>query len=208
MASRRRLPLAIALLSLVACRRDDVASVDPCAGGACMPAPDCELGACSSEAPTLVSQHSPIAGTEVESGASCPYVDGALPPRDQLLDDRHIPEFRQARTRRTNMDSGRSSPQDIELHEQLMGVQGRIFECLDIAACYDGGMDPFTSGELDFQFELEPTGRVSAVSVVPSAGLSDPVVKACARRSLFEHRFPSYDGARMLVSYRIELGEG
>ncbi|MFO0636438.1 MAG: AgmX/PglI C-terminal domain-containing protein [Nannocystaceae bacterium] len=208
MVPRRRFPLAIALCSLLACRRDDTAAVDPCAGGACAPAPDCELGSCMGDAPTLVSQHSPIAGTEIEAGATCPYVDGVLPPRESVLDDKHIPEFKQGRSRRTNMDSGEATPQDIQLHEQLMGVQGRIFECLDLAACYDQSMDPFTAGELDFKFELEPNGRVSAVTVVPSPELADPLVKACARRSLFEHRFPSYSGARMTVSYRIEIGEG
>lgn len=197
----------LGLLGVAACEKD-VASVDPCSNGACAPVADCELGDCVDGLPTLASSHSPIAGTEVEEGATCPYLDGALPAKDTLLDTKDIPEFKKGRSRRTNMDTGEGTPQNIDLHAQLMPVQGRIFECIDIAACYSSSMDPFVSGDLEFQFELESDGRISAVSVLPSSTLSDPLVSACARRSLFEYKLPEYDGARMTVSYRVEIGEG
>ncbi len=209
MVSRIARPLAITVLAVVgaACQREP-SSADPCSNGACDPAPDCELGGCIESLPTLASSHSPIAGTEVETGAACPYVDGVLPERDALLDTRDIPEFKRGRARRTNMDTGESKPQNIDLHAHLMPVQGLIFECIDIAACYSSGMDPYVSGDLEFQFELEADGRISAVSVSPSPTLADPLVTACARRSLFEFKLPGYDGARMTVSYRVEIGEG
>jgi hypothetical protein len=184
MVSRIAFPLAITILS-VACNRDS-APLDPCSGGACMPAPSCELGACADALPTLARQHSPLAGAEVEAGATCPYFDGALPAKETLLDTTDIPEFRKARSRRTNMDDGDNHPQGIDLHAELMPVQGRIFECLDIAACYAGDMDPYVSGDIAFKFELEPDGKISAVSIDPSSTLRDPVVSACARRSLYE----------------------
>ncbi|MBC8072133.1 MAG: hypothetical protein IAG13_27680 [Deltaproteobacteria bacterium] len=210
MTSRVVRPLAIAVLGLVACRRDAATdSPDPCRDGSCAPAADCTLGDCMTDGvPALVSKHSPQAGTEVEDGASCPFVDGELPPRAEIADDSNIPEFKRGRSRRQNNDTGSGKPQDIELHEQLMGMQGRIFECIDLAACYSSDIDPFVAGEIEFQFELEPTGKVSAVSVKPSPSLSDPIVRACARRSLYEHTFSDWDGARMVVSYRVEVGEG
>lgn len=202
-------PLAIAVLGLVACRRDAPSeSPDPCRDGSCAPAPDCTLGDCMTQAPSLVSQHSQADGTEVEDGASCPYVDGALPPKNEIADDSNIPEFKRGRTRRSNNDAGSARPQDVELHEELMSMQGRIFDCIDLAACYDPDLDPFVAGELDFEFELEPSGKVSAVSVKPSPSLADPIVRACARRSLYEYEFPGWNGARMVVSYRVEIGEG
>jgi hypothetical protein len=207
MVSRFAAPLAVTILSLSACEKD-VASVDPCAGGSCATRPPCELGDCVDPLPTLARSHSPMQGTEVESGASCPHFDGALPDKAKVLDTSDIPEFKKGRGRRTNMDTGESLPQNIDLHAELMPLQGRIFECIDIAACYSADMDPFVSGDLEFQFELEPTGRVTAVSVVPSSTLKDPVVAACARRSLYEFKLPKYDGARMTVSYRVEIGEG
>lgn len=207
MVSRVAAPLAITILIFAACERDAV-PVDPCSNGACTPAASCELGDCVDALPSLASSHSPMAGVEVEQGAACPYLDGALPAKEELLDTRHIPEFKRARSRRTNMDTGEASPYNIDLHSQLLPVQGRIFECIDIAACYSSDMDPFVSGDLEFQFELESDGHISAVSVVPSSTLSDPLVSACARRSMFEFKLPKYDGARMTVSYRVEIGEG
>jgi len=207
MVSRFAAPLAVTILSLVACEKER-GSIDPCKGGACETQPPCELGDCMDSMPTLARSHSPLQGTEIESGAACPHFDGALPAKETVLDTSDIPEFKKGRSRRTNMDSGENLPQNIDLHAELMPLQGRIFECIDIAACYSADMDPFVSGDLEFQFELEPSGNVSAVSVVPSSTLKDPVVAACARRSLFEFKLPKYDGARINVSYRVEIGDG
>jgi hypothetical protein len=206
----RVVPLAVAVLGLMACRRDAPSEApDPCRDGACMPEPNCDLGECMSmQAPSLISNHSQADGTELEEGASCPYVDGNLPPKKEIADDSNIPEFKRGRTRRSNSDSGSARPQDVELHEELMQMQGRVFECIDIAACYSKDIDPFVAGELDFDFELEPTGKVSAVSVKASPSLADPIVRACARRSLYEYQFPNWNGARMVISYRVEVGEG
>ncbi|HET6584490.1 MAG TPA: hypothetical protein VFG69_13605 [Nannocystaceae bacterium] len=171
--------------------------------------PDCELGSCmTSDAELLSRDHSPLAGTITEGASECPYAASELPPKDKLVDDKHIPEFNRGRARNTNYAVANKRVQDIDLHEQLLGVQGRIFECIDLLACYDDEAADFPAGELDFQFELEPNGKVSAVSVQPSKGLEDPIVRACARRSLYEFEFPSWQGARMVVSYRLEIGEG
>jgi hypothetical protein len=207
MVSRIARPLAITIVVFTGCEKTP-ATVDPCSNGACAPVASCELGDCADALPSLASSHSPLAGTEVEDGATCPYLDGALPAKDALLDTADIPEFKRGRSRRTNMDTGEAAPHNIDLHAQLMPVQGRIFECIDIAACYSSKPDPFMSGDLEFQFELEADGHISAVSVLPSSTLVDPLVSACARRSLFEFKLPKYDGARINVSYRVEIGEG
>jgi hypothetical protein len=170
---------------------------------------DCELGSCMGPDVELLSRdHSPLAGTIVEGSSECPFAEGKVPPKEKLFDDRDIPEFNRGRARNTNYHVSNTRVQDIDLHEQLLGVQGRIFECIDLLACYDDEAQEFPAGELEFQFELEPSGKVSAVSVKPSKSLEDPVVRACARRSLYEHEFPKWNGARMVVSYRIEIGEG
>jgi hypothetical protein len=170
---------------------------------------DCELGSCMGPDVELLSRdHSPLAGTFAEGESACPYPEGKVPPKEKLADDRDIPEFNRGRARGSNYLAKNARVQDIDLHEQLMGVQGRIFECIDLLQCYDDGAEDFPAGELEFQFELEPSGKVSAVSVKPSEGLEDPIVRACARRSLYEYAFPAWNGARMVVSYRIEIGEG
>jgi hypothetical protein len=144
--------------------------------------------------------------TNDRMSAECPFVQSEIPPLDSLLDDSHIPEYRRARGRRTNHTQGHAFLQDHELHEHLLSVQGALFECLDLAACYE--LEPNGTGALDFQFELEPDGKVSAVSVTPSAELDQPIVRACARRSVYESQFPTWDGSRMVVDYSVEISEG
>lgn len=195
--------VAAGCASLACQKRGETASAAPTSSES-----DCELGSCMTSDTELMSRdHSPMAGTIVEGSSECPYAASELPAKEKLVNDKDIPEFNRGRARNTNYAAASKRVQDIDLHEQLLNVQGRIFECIDLLACYDDEAVDFPAGELDFQFELEPTGKVSAVSVKPSEGLEDPIVRACARRSLYEFEFPSWQGARMVVSYRLEFGE-
>ena len=200
---RPALLIAAACTSIACQKSGSAASAEPTAS-----TDDCELGSCMGPEVELLSRdHSPLAGTFEEGESTCPYAEGQVPPKDKLVNDKDIPEFNRGRARGSNYLATNSRVQDIDLHEQLLGVQGRIFECVDLLACYDDEAEDFPSGELEFQFELEPSGRVSAVSMKPSKGLEDPIVRSCARRSLYEYEFPKWNGARMVVSYRIEIGE-
>ncbi len=187
-------------------------STGHCAGGECTDVPDCELGMCEGDTPLLVggrtiSNHSLHEGTTHERlTAECPFARSEVPPMESLLDDSSIPEYRRARDRRDNRNEGQAFLQDHELHEHLLAVQGALFECLDLAACYE--LDTPGTGALDFQFELEPTGKVSAVSVTTSQELDQPIVRACARRSVYESTFPTWDGSRMVVDYSVQITEG
>ena len=196
-------------VAAVGCRSKKTELPDPCAHGGCQ-VQTCELGICEDEDPfagLTVAQHSNAAGTYEESlAATCPFAPEEVPEWETLIDDSKIPEFNQRRSRKSNMKAGQGFLQDHQLHEYLLGVQGNLFECLDLAACYNAEVG--STGELDFEFWLEPDGRVSAVSVTPSEGLDQPVVRACARKSVFQARFPSYNGGGMLVSYRVEISTG
>ena len=167
---------------------------------------------CEGDEPLLVggktiSNHSFSEGrTHDGLDAECPFEQSEIPSMDVLLDDTSIPEFRRARARRDNHAQGQAFLQDHELHEHLLSVQGALFECLDLAACYE--LEAAGTGALDFQFELEPTGKVAAVSVSTSEELDQPIVRACARRSVYESRFPAWDGSRMVVDYSVQITEG
>lgn len=178
-------------------RREPTAEpeVEPCDSVAGCDEPD--LG-------TTVRQHSEQAGTFVEVSAGCPYAPDDVPPVASL-DDRSIPEFDAARDRPSNLLRGEERLQDIDLHAIMMGLQPQLFACVDLAACYEDGAKLSGSGELEFDFELSPDGSVAAISVHPSPGLDHPSVIGCARRTVARHRFPSYDGGQMMVSYRMTI---
>lgn len=207
-------PLLCGGLLVVACGKHRGGGVDVCANGACQEIPSCVDGLCDDDLfgpgrSSTVASHSPSAGVMVNGEyADCQYDATDLPDLETLIDDSAIPEFRRGRHRKSNMNAGSAFLQDHELHENLLTVQGRIFECLDLAACFQEEEAPaIGSGELDFQFELEPDGRVSAVTVTPSAELDHPVVISCARRSVFEASFPTWRGGRMVVDYSVEISE-
>lgn len=196
---------AIGLLVSAGCVKRSEAP-DPCAGGGCEAeaCPLCDLEADGVGPETTVRQHSDQNGTEAEGLlGECPLPEEEVPPL-ATLDSSAIPEFDAKRSRRSNMNAGERALQEIDLHEHMMGMQSRIFECIDLAACYEGG-DALGGGDLDFRFELSPSGKVMAVSVTPSEGLAHPGVVHCARRSLYELRFPSYDGGSMMVSYSMQI---
>jgi hypothetical protein len=209
----RLVGLAIGVAALGGCHtRTNARSSAPCAGGHC-DVHGCELGICDeSDDPfasmsSTISNHSQSAGAFSESeNATCPFVDEELPPLETYVDDSTIPEFDGRRSRRTNMKAGQAFLQDHELHQHLLGVQGALFECLDIAQCYDDDVVS-NNGALDFEFWLEPDGTVSAVSVEPTETLDQPVIRACARRSVYNARFPAYNGGGMKVSYSVEFSE-
>jgi hypothetical protein len=196
---------ALGLVVQVGCdKRSD--APDPCAGGGCESeaCPLCDLEADGAGPTSTVRQHSDRNGTMSEGLlGECPLTEEEVPPL-AALDSSSIPEFDQKRSRRSNMNAGDRALEEIDLHEHMMGMQSRIFECIDLAACYEGG-EALGSGDLDFRFELAPTGKVMAVSVTPSEGLAHPGVVHCARRSLYELKFPSYDGGSIMVSYSMQI---
>jgi hypothetical protein len=199
--------LVICGLVAVGCQRRASNTPEPCGDGGCQQVDTCEFGSCAFDfdpSKSTISSNSPRAGTFSEGAtASCPYDPDELPPLEALLDDSVVPEFERSRSRSANNRSGGGFLQDHEIHSHMLGYQGHLFDCLDMAACYSE--DELGDGELDFEFELEPNGKVSAVSVQTSEHFSSPVVRACARKSLYEFRFPSYKGARMVVSYSLQI---
>lgn len=153
-----------------------------------------------------IRSHSPQAGTYAELSEGCPYAPDEVPSIDALADPA-IPEFNRRRARRTNMHRGHERIHDIDLHAHMLGMQGQIFECVDVAACYDDGTALRGDGDLLFDFELLPSGKVAAVSVQASEGLDHPSVVACARQTMYEYRFPKYDGGQMMVEYVMTIEE-
>jgi len=199
-------PLAGALLAVglglgAACNRHEAtAAPESAAVVDCNPADDCNdlIGG------STIRQHSDRAATVAALAQGCPYAPEDVPSLESL-DARSIPEFNRARSRRSNMHKGNDFLQDIDMHEHMLGMQDDLFVCVDLAACYKDGAKLSGYGELDFSFELHPDGHVVAVSVKPSPGLAHPSIVACARRTLADYRFPSYDGGQMMVNYTVTI---
>ncbi len=195
--------LGAGLLLGLGCGRASRTEAPRAAAGdpSCNPADDCnEIYG------STVRQHSDRAGTFAPLATGCPYAPGEVPPLEPRA-DAGVPELVRTRSRASNMHRGDERLQEIDLHEHMMGMQGQIFACVDLAACYKDGAKLTGKGELAFELELGPDGRVVAVSVQVSPGLDHPSVVACARRTMFDYRFPRYDGGQMMLEYTMTIDE-
>lgn len=134
----------------------------------------------------------------------CPFSPEEL-PAFEAVDDTHVPAVDPQRERQTNMDAGDESLDDRVLLMHLDAATTQVLGCLSMAACYDERSEPAPPGEIEFAFEVDPAGRVRSVDVEPSAELDRWGVTQCARRAIFDTEFPAYDGADMVVSYRLEI---
>ena len=139
---------------------------------------------------------------EVPHAGECPYPADELPAFEPI-DDTEIPRMDPERQRATNMYNGDESLDDKALMLHLDTATTEVLDCVTMAACYDAEAVP--AGEIDFAFEVDPGGHVRAVDVDPSEGLDRWGVAACARKAIYETRFPSYDGGHMIVSYSLEI---
>lgn len=139
---------------------------------------------------------------EVPQAGECPLDADELPPFSEV-DDSGVPEFDMARMRLSNMYSGDESLPEQVLLGHLQFATSEVFECLSLAACYEG--EEIGRGEIEFAFEVEPAGRVRAVNVAASEALDRWGLVACARRAIYETRFPAYDGGSAFVRYTLEL---
>jgi hypothetical protein len=202
-SGRRSIGCAVLMVGLVAwsaCKRQEATAEPERAVDDCNPADDCNdmFGGAT------VRQHSPQAASFAELSHGCPYAPEEVPELESL-EDGSVPELNRRRSRRSNMHKGNEFPQDIDLHAHMLGMQGDLFACVDLAACYEDGAELTGQGELDFDFELHPDGHVVAVSVKPTEGLDHPSVIACARKTLARYRFPQYDGGQMFINYTVTI---
>lgn len=180
-----------------------IAALAACAGGS-RATTDTPMAA-TSRAPTTVMPGQAHAMLERVEGEDTRYVELPPAPRtcpSEPIDDDDIPSVDRGRTRGTNMDSGDESLDDKVLLLHLDTATAHVLECVTRAACYG---ESVATGEIDFAFEVNPAGKVRSVDVQPSADLDHGGVAACARRAIYETRFPAYDGADMIVSYRLEI---
>jgi len=142
----------------------------------------------------------------VEAQATCPYPPDEIPPADSFTAS-DIPEVdaKKARVidlRNEKAKGGEERLSDSVLDEHLAGIHGRLIECIDLGACYTE--EPLAGGEFSFRLTLAGSGKVTSVSVDLSPELRIAPIVACARRAVWETRFPRFDGA-MNVTYEVAI---
>lgn len=139
---------------------------------------------------------------EIPNFGECPYAEGNVPPFTPV-DDSHVPGLDPERSRLTNMDSGEKTIHNEALLGHLDHATVEVLECISVSNCYDER--PLEPGWIDLRFELAPTGKVRGVDVEPSAGLDHKGIRACSRVAIWDTKFPAFDGADMVVTYKLDI---
>ena len=132
----------------------------------------------------------------------CPYDADDIPPY-KPVDDGHVPGLDPQRTRLTNMDAGEETIHNEALLQRLNRATAEVLRCVSVAACYD--THPIEPGSIELNFEVAPNGDVRGVNVEPTAELDRKGIRACARRAIWDTKFPAFDGADMVVSYHLDI---
>ncbi|MEM6994112.1 MAG: hypothetical protein AAF721_26600 [Myxococcota bacterium] len=139
---------------------------------------------------------------ELPHFGECPFEADEVPPF-KAIDDSHVPGLDPERTRMTNMDAGEATIHNAELLQHLDHATTEVLSCVSVSNCYDER--PLEPGSIDLLFEVAPTGKVRAVDVEPTAGLDHTGIRACSRLAIWDTEFPAFDGADMIVSYRLDI---
>jgi hypothetical protein len=139
---------------------------------------------------------------ELPHFGECPYDADDIPPF-KPVDDGHVPGLDPQRSRLTNMDAGEETIHNEALLQRLDKATAEVLRCVSVSACYDTrALEP---GSVDLLFEVAPSGKVRGVDVEPSPGLDHTGVRQCARVAIWETRFAAFDGADMVVTYRLDI---
>lgn len=123
------------------------------------------------------------------------------PPPFVPVDDRKIPQFQSQHTQTIDLNAGSERPSDRVLDQHFAQITPKISACV-VTASRHGEVG---SGRLAVKLRLAPSGKVESVSVKAPASLAVWGIVPCARKAVYDHRFPSYDGPSVGVDFAVDV---
>ena len=191
---------------------------EPC-GGSCGPGTECVEERCQAVAAAEPVKAEPPRkrkrrGKRVrKSGAAdsgaAPAVDEpggdegpeVAPPPFVAVDDSRVPQFKNDEPQTIDLKAGSERLSESELDRHIAKITPQIERCITTASPYG----EIGAGSLKFKLRVLPSGKVESVSLTTPASLRVWGIPSCARRAVYDHRFPSYDGASMVVSFGVDI---
>lgn len=158
---------------------------------------------CADDGPTTSPDEVP-SKPPITSWGEC-WEDRNQLPKFKPVDDKAIPQFDPNAVRRLDMNAGEEQLNEPVLMSNMRDVEYEINKCLSTAACYQG--QSLAGGQIDFQFRISGDGKVDSVTVRAPQQLQIFGIVPCARKAVFDHQFPKFDGPGMSVNYNIQIGE-
>jgi len=123
-------------------------------------------------------------------------------PGFKAEDDSNVPGYDPKATKGLDMNAGTDRLADRTIRQHLSRLEPKFNKCIEKSAlAHDDGLE----GELDFVLSIQPSGKVGGVTVKASGNLKKAGVVPCARKVVYGHRFPSFDGSTMGVDYSFKV---
>ncbi|MBL9100406.1 MAG: hypothetical protein JNL82_05585 [Myxococcales bacterium] len=190
------------------------APADDC-GGVCGPGTACAAGQClPAAAPEPEPAAPPQKGKKGKKGrrsgaAAGDPADPADPeaPPDQPpppfvpVDDSKIPAFSDSEPQVLDLKAGSERLEQRTLDQHFARVTPEIQGCVTTASRYG----EVGSGSLAFKLRILPSGKVEGVNVAAPTSLRVWGIPPCARKAVYQHRFPAFDGPAMAVSFSVDI---
>lgn len=214
-----RILAGVALAATSAAVACQPASTAPC-GGFCGPGTECVDDRCVQAAPAAPEpdpapskakkgKRGKRRGTADPAASAADADEGSEPPpsSDEPLppfvpvDDSKIPAFSNADPQVLDLKAGSERLDERTLDQHFARVSPAIQTCVTTASRYG----EVGSGNLAFKLRLLPTGKVESVSVTAPASLRVWSIPACARKAVYQHRFPTFDGPAMAVTFSVDI---
>lgn len=211
----RKILVGALLTSAAACE----AAPPPDCGGKCGPGTVCTAGQCVAVAPEAPPEPAEptkkrrgrrkgirTAGTAGAGEAPLDAADtGAVPdealPPFVAVDDRKIPQFSSEHTQNLDLNAGSERPDESALDRQFAKITPKIQDCVATASRYG----EVGRGRLAVQLRLAGSGKVESVSVKAPASLDVWGIVPCARKAVYDHRFPTFDGPSVGVDFAVDI---
>lgn len=128
-------------------------------------------------------------------------LDADKPPPFVPVDDRKIPQFSRDKTQTIDLEAGSERPSERVLDQHFARITPKITDCV-VKASRHGEVG---SGRLAVQLRILPSGKVESVSVKAPASLDVWGIVPCARKAVYDHRFPSWDGPSVGVDFAVDV---
>lgn len=150
-----------------------------------------------------VRRRGPAGATTPEAGGGDPEAEPTEPPPPPFVavDDRSIPEFSNKEAQAIDLNAGSERLGEHVLDQHFTRVTPRIQGCVATASRYG----EVGSGRLAVKLRILPSGKVESVSVKAPAGLAVWGIVPCARKAVYDHRFPSFDGPSIGVDFAVDV---
>ena len=100
-----------------------------------------------------------------------------------------------------DLKAGSERLSESELDRHFAQVTPQIQRCVTTASAYGD----IPAGSLKFKLRILPSGKVESVSITAASGLRVWGIPSCARKAVYDHRFPAFDGAAMGVSFGVDI---